>query len=336
MNPHRRAAFLVYCLFQLLWLPLTIAAYVPFVVKMVLYSRRSGASSTVLASFYPRWMQHRLGTRRDNACVHLMRVLPNVSQLGLDLLTFPTLLAHRLTGYVPTIYRYPFPEPPSMNEQPAARITFFDEALDRHLGEVEQLVILGAGLDTRPYRLPAGAGVRCFEIDAPKTQRFKQAMLARARVDVSGVTFVAVDFERDGWLQPLVAAGFDPTRRAFFIWESVTMYLGREAVEGTLRTIASTAPGSVLAFDYFSTELLKSRAPEWLYARVILNLMGEPFGTFGIDNSPPVREQVAAFLAGCGLTLEEQRNFGQESAGNRAPAGFACALVSERPEAGRG
>lgn len=327
MNLHRRAAFLVYCVFQLVWLPLTIAGYVLFVVKMILYGRRSGASSTVLASFYPRWMQHRLRTRRDDVCVRLMRVLPNVSRAGLSLLTFPTLRAHRLTGYVPKIYRYPFPEPPAMNEQPAARITFFDEALARHLGEVEQFVILGAGLDTRSYRLPAGAGVRCFEIDAPKTQRFKLAMLARARVDASGVTFVAADFERDDWFQKLVGAGFDPSKRTFFLWESVTMYLDRAAVEGTLTKIASTAPGSVIAFDYFSTELLESRAPQWLYARAILKVIGEPFGTFGIDNSPPVREKVGAFLAGCGLTLEEQRNFGQESAGNRAPAGFACAIV---------
>jgi len=50
--------------------------------QLVTFSRRMGTSATVLASLYTRYMQHRLGTRRDEPCKRLMRVLPNVSQLG--------------------------------------------------------------------------------------------------------------------------------------------------------------------------------------------------------------------------------------------------------------
>ncbi len=105
------------------------------------------------------------------------------------------------------------------------------------------------------------------------------------------------------------------------------MYLDREAVESTLRKIGRTATGSVVAFDYFSAEVIESRSLFMRYARAVINATGEPW-RFGIDNTPPVKERVAAFLESCGLALEEQRNFGPEKDGKRAMAGFATAIVS--------
>jgi methyltransferase (TIGR00027 family) len=320
-------AFAVFRSIQIVGFPSALVGYVLFVVKLIEYSRRSGVSATVLASFYTRWMQHQLGTRRDEPCAQLMTVLPNVSQPGLRLVTGPTLLAHRLTGYVPRIYRYPYEGVPPMKDQPTARTTFFDAALARHLAGIDQLVVLGAGLDTRAYRPPAGTNLRCFEVDTPRTQAFKRAMLRRAGVDTTRVIFVPADFEREGWLGELVAAGFEPDRPSFFLWEAVTMYLDRQAVERTLREIAATAPGSVVAFDYFSTDLLEDRSLFMRYARSVVSATGEPFGTFGIDSTPPVRQRVAAFLASCGLSLEEQRNFGEETGRQRAAAGFVTATV---------
>src|SRR5436190_23974718 len=119
-------------------------------------------------------MQHQLGTRRDDPCDRMMTVLPNAPYWGLRLTTAPTLLAHRVTGHVPKIYRYPYEGVPPLMHEASARTTFFDEALQRHLADIDQLVILGAGLDTRSYRLPPGARVRCFEVDTPKTQPFKR------------------------------------------------------------------------------------------------------------------------------------------------------------------
>jgi hypothetical protein len=62
------------------------------------------------------------------------------------------------------------------------------------------------------------------------------------------------------------------------------------------------------------------------YAKAVLNMVGEPW-RFGIDKTPPVRERVAAFLQSCGLSMEEQRNFGPETNDKRAMAGFATAVV---------
>jgi methyltransferase (TIGR00027 family) len=304
-----------------------VVGYVLFVGKMVLYSRHSGASQTVLASFFTRWMQHQLRLRRDVPCARLMRVLPNASPLGWHLFVAPTLLGHRLTGYVPKLYRYPYQGVPPMNDQPAARTTFYDRTLARYLPQIEQFVVLGAGLDTRSYRLPHDTPVRCFEVDTPKTQAFKREMLAKAGIDASRVTFVPADFEREDWFEKLVDAGFDPEKPSFFLWESVTMYLDRPAVESTLRKIAGTAPGSAVAFDYFSLDHLADRSLFMRYARAAVKAFGEPFGTFGLDTSPPACEQAASFVASCGLSLEEHLNIDPDSAQHHPRGGFVTATV---------
>jgi len=105
------------------------------------------------------------------------------------------------------------------------------------------------------------------------------------------------------------------------------MYLDRAAVENTLRTIAGTAFGSVVAFDYLTADFIKSRSLYLRFARAALKVTGEPW-RFGIESTPPARDQVAAFLASCGLSMSEQRNVGQERDGKHAAGGLALATVN--------
>src|SRR6266487_3642166 len=314
----------IFRLIQIAWSPIGLVGYVLLVITMILFSRTSGVSSTTLASLYTRRMQHELGTRLDEPVIRLTMVLPNVFYLALRLVTGGTLLAHRLTGYVPRIYRYPYEGDPPMAHESAARTTFFDAALARHLGGIDQLVLLGAGWDTRSYRMPKE--IHCFEVDREKTQQTKRQMLKKVGLDTTGITFVPADFMTEDWLEKLVNAGFERDKPSFFLWEAVTMYLDREAVESTLRKIAGTASGSVVAFDYFNADLIEARSLFMRYARAVTNTIGESF-RFGIESTKPSSKHVAAFLASCGLSMEEQRNFGQETARKPAMAGFTTAIV---------
>ena len=96
--------------------------------------------------------------------------------------------------------------------------------------------------------------------------------------------------------------------------------------EETLRKIAGTAKGSIVAFDYFTSEVLESKVLYMRTVRASLNSFGEPL-RFGIDSTPPSREHLAELLQSCGLTLIEQRTLGQETGGKRAWGGFAIASV---------
>jgi methyltransferase (TIGR00027 family) len=310
---------------SILLFPVSLIGYL-IVIGKGLLSGRSGVSTTAQGPLSARWVEHNLGTRKDEPANRLMMQLPSVSHLGMRLATAPTLLAHRLTGYVPRAFRYPFEgEVPEQYEAPA-RISFFDSVVDRYLAELGQFVILGAGFDTRAFRLPKEAGVRSFEVDAPKTQAVKRETLQKAGIDSTRVTFVAADFEKEDWLTRLVESGFDPGKPSLFLWEGVIMYLDKEAVQDTLRKIASTAKGSVVAFDYFTTEPLESQALYWRYGRAMTKIAGEPV-KFGIDSTPPSRERLAELLRSCGLSLGEHRTLGKETAGKRAWGGFATAIV---------
>ncbi len=318
----------VYSVISILLFPVSLLGYLIWIGRGILPGGRSGVSFTAQSPLAARWAMHLMGTRRDEPAARLIPLVPGIPPVARRLVSEPALLAHRVTGHVPKAFEYPFEGEIPKQYEAAARVTFFDQALERYLPEVEQFVLLGAGFDTRPYRLAPGTPVRSFEIDEPDTQAVKRAMLAQAGIDTSAVAFIAADFETEDWLARLVASGFDPARRTFFLWEGVIMYLDRAAIEDTLRKIAATAPGSVVAFDYFTSEALTSASFYWRMARVSTRAAGEPL-KFGIDSTPPSSERLAEFLASCGLTLREQRTLGREAQDERAWGGFAVAGVAQ-------
>lgn len=117
---------------------------------------------------------------------------------------------------------------------------------------VPQYVLLGAGLDTSPYRPGHPAQhVHTFEVDHPDTQRWKIERLRAAGVQVSDrLHHVAVDFEKDSLAERLVACGFDRAQPAFFSWLGVSYYLNRESVLDVFRFVASLPAQSQIVFDF--------------------------------------------------------------------------------------
>jgi methyltransferase (TIGR00027 family) len=148
----------------------------------------------------------------------------------------------------------------------------------------DQLVILGAGFDTRAHRLPAASAVATFEVDHPATQARKVAIVAGEGLDTRRVTYVPVDFEHDRLDTALLTAGFDTTRPAVFVWEGVTNYLTADAVDATLAVVrALAAPGSVLVFTYVHAGVIDGtvtfpEAERWVHN---VQRAGEPW-TFGL------------------------------------------------------
>ncbi|MEZ4315468.1 MAG: SAM-dependent methyltransferase, partial [Polyangiaceae bacterium] len=125
-----------------------------------------------------------------------------------------------------------------------------DAARDALSAGATQVVLLDAGLDNRAGRLAEAASARVFEIDHPDMQRYKRERLARAGGEGERV-LVPVNFEIDSLGEALERAGLSAERPSFWIWEGVTPYLTRAAVQATLRTIAErSAPGSRLAVTY--------------------------------------------------------------------------------------
>jgi methyltransferase (TIGR00027 family) len=125
-----------------------------------------------------------------------------------------------------------------------------------------QFVNLGAGLDSRAYRFQDRLkGLKTFELDFPATQEHKKKRVREVLGALPAhVIFVPIDFTKDDLGTALKRAGYQPTLKTFFLWEGVTMYLTEEAIKATLRfMMQNSAPGSVIAFDYFTRSDLPAR-----------------------------------------------------------------------------
>jgi methyltransferase (TIGR00027 family) len=196
----------------------------------------------------------------------------------------------------------------------------------------EQFVVLGAGFDTRAYRLPGLRALAVFEVDHPDTQATKRRLLERALGAVPAtLRFVACDFTRGALASAMAAAGWREPARSLILWEGVTNYLTADAVDATLRWCASAAPGSLLLFTYVHRDILER--PErfvgtpQLFAS--LERAGERF-TFGIDPG-----ELAGFLAARGFALESdvgaaefrQRYFGDAARRMRGHEFYRVALA---------
>jgi len=184
------------------------------------------------------------------------------------------------------------------------RTRFIDEHLLRAIERgATQVVILGAGFDTRGYRFEDELrGKRIFEVDHHGTQELKKQRVAEVLGSVpDNVTYVEIDFQKDGLADVLHQAGYQANAQTFFVWEGVCMYLKEEAVRETLRFVAAeSAPGSSLVLDYVCRATIEAmnRFPSLPQHRFSTH-WGEPW-IFGV---PDNREQ--EFFRECGLEQRE-------------------------------
>ena len=115
------------------------------------------------------------------------------------------------------------------------------------------VVFLGAGFDTRSYRLESilnNEDANLYEVDAAGTQANKRRTLDNARIDSSNVQFVACDFEQEDWMECLqTKSDFDNSLATAFVWEGVMMYLDIEVAMATISKVRKCGKGSCIAFD---------------------------------------------------------------------------------------
>ena len=162
-----------------------------------------------------------------------------------------------------------------------------------------QVVVLGAGYDTRAWRLDELAGCHLVEVDLPATQAVKQRRLA-GRTPVTPVGYAPADLAEDALDRALAPTGHDREQPTVWVWEAVTPYLPRRAVLATVDAIASlSAVGSRLACTVARPELVGRGSVSRLLspaARGLFAGIGEPLrSTFDDDD-------ITAVLTDAGFT----------------------------------
>jgi methyltransferase (TIGR00027 family) len=142
------------------------------------------------------------------------------------------------------------------------RTRYIDDALQVALNQgITQVVILGAGLDTRPYRLPGMQEVQVFEVDLPSVQEGKKKKILNILGKLPDrVTFIPIDFDTQSLEQVFAGSSYNPSERVIFVWEGVTQYITEDAVRQTLTFVGKSAPGSLIVFTYVLKSIIERRS----------------------------------------------------------------------------
>ena len=198
-----------------------------------------------------------------------------------------------------------------------------DDQLVSASSGIQAVVNLGAGFDTRSYRLPALAGLPVWEIDQRDNIRAKDKRLRKSLGKVpANVKLVAADFDRDDLSALLAAHDYSTGKPTFFIWEAVTQYLTEPGVRRTFDWLAQAASGSRLVFTYVRKDFLDGSnryAWETGYRQFVASKVWS-FGLYPGDS--------AAFLKGYGWRIIEDVGYDELAGKYILPTGRPLASTA--------
>jgi methyltransferase (TIGR00027 family) len=208
---------------------------------------------------------------------------------------------------------------PRTRSSGVVRTRLIDTMVQESLGNgATQLVLLGAGYDSRAYRLPLADDVTVFEVDHPSTQRAKRTRLDASGTSVDHVRFVGADFEVDNVAGRLAGAGFDEHARSTVVWEGVISYLRESAVDDNFELLSGIcSPASRLIFTYVDGRALDGSIDfeETRRWKSWVRLNGEPF-VFGFHP-----DRLESYLGQRGFILDSDRSTAEVARRYRAELG---------------
>jgi methyltransferase (TIGR00027 family) len=210
---------------------------------------------------------------------------------------------------------------PGARTSAIARTRLIDDAWSAAVRDgIRQIVILGAGFDSRAYRILASGAATIFEVDHPAMQAMKKSVLLRQLPECpANLRFAAIDFNRQSLPEVLTAAGFERTAPALFLWEGVTNYLTEEAVDGVLSYVGGCASGTRIVFTYVHRGALDGSAAFFGAPKIVADVarIGEPW-TFGFDPAEVgwyLRERSLELDADAGAAKYRRQVFGERGTG---------------------
>jgi methyltransferase (TIGR00027 family) len=190
---------------------------------------------------------------------------------------------------------------PGLSNSIVARVRFFDDFVGKMIEEgLEQLIILGAGYDSRAYRIEGLKKIRTFEVDHPSTQILKRKKI----IDILGglpdhITYVPADLERQDLGKKLLERGYNRSKKTLFLMEGILMYIRPDTVDEIFSFISmNSGNGSKILFDYHPQSVVDGNS-ELEVGRNLYNhvsQLNEPF-IFGIEP-----EDVEGFLTQRGFS----------------------------------
>jgi methyltransferase (TIGR00027 family) len=304
---------ILYIPIQIFFIPFAIIGLVDSIYKEMRKSKKLGVSFSAIKALQYRWLMHYFNTRKDPFSVAFIKKFPCESHYGMWSVMGALIVSLRLFGFPAKLGNLVEPGKETPDSTAGIRVLMFDTIMKKYVDEMEQIVIPGAGFDLIALHFTKGLEVKVFEIDQVKTLNVKVDTLNKAGIKHDWITYIPVDYANESWVDKLLEAGFDKTKKTLFLWQSVSLYLEADIVKETLMKMADLCvDGSIIAQDFYSQAFASGEYSK--EAKIFLSIierMGEP-PKFGIDMSNDPKEAVESFLKECGLKMINCIQFGEK------------------------
>jgi len=303
---------ILYIPIQIIFIPFAIIGLIDAIYKEMKKSKKLGVSFTAVQALQYRWLMHYFNTRPDPLSVAFIKKFPCESHFGLWSTFGALIISQRLFGFTTKFGKVDEPGEETIFSTPGRRLLMFDRIMEKYVDEMEQIVIPGAGFDLIALQFTKGKEVKVFELDQVKTLNVKVETLKKAGIKHDWITYIPVDYSNESWVDKLLEAGFDKTKKTLFLWQSVSLFLEVDIVKETLRKMADLCvDGSIIAQDFYSKAFISGEASKTVKRASRMIERREPW-KFGIDMSNDPKAAVESFLKECGLKITEIKQFGEK------------------------
>ncbi len=304
---------ILYIPIQIFFIPFAIFGIMDGIYMEMVKSKKLGVSFSAIKAFQYRWAMHYFNTRPDPLSIAFIKKFPCESHFCLWSIFGALIISQRLFGFITRLGRVSEPGEETLVSTASSRVLMFDKIMEKYVDEMEQIVIPGVGFDLIALHFTKGKQVKVFELDQVNTLNIKVKTLKKAGIEHDWITYIPVDYSSESWVDKLLGAGFDKTKRTLFLWQTVSMFLDADIVKETLREMADLCvDGSIIAQDFYSNAFVLGK-----YSKIanrqnsLIERMGEPM-KFGLDMSDDPKVAVESFLKECGLTMTEYIQFGEK------------------------
>ena len=304
---------ILYTLIQIIFIPFAIIGLMDAIYKEMVNSKKLGVSFSAIKALQYRWLMHYFNTRPDPISVAFTKNFPCESHFGMWSIMGPLIISQRLFGFTTRLGKLVEPGEETADSTAGIRVLMFDKVMEKYVDEMEQIVLPGAGFDLIALRFTKEKKVKVFELDQVNTLNVKVETLKKAGIEHDWITYIPVDYATESWVDNLLEAGFDKTKKTLFLWQSVSLYLEADIVKENLREMADLCvDGSIITQDFYSRAFASGEYSKMAKRYLsIIKKMGEP-AIFGIDMSNDPRAAVESFLKECGLKMTEYTQFGEK------------------------
>jgi len=304
---------ILYIPLQIIFIPFAIIGIIIAIYKEMGKSKKLGVSFSAIKALQYRWLMHYFDTRLDPLSVAFIKNFPCESHFGMWSTMGAFIISLRLFGFPAKLGKLVEPGEETADATAGIRVLMFDKIMEKYVDEMEQIVLPGVGFDLIALHYTKGKKVKVFELDQVNTLNIKVETLKKAGIKHDWITYIPVDYANESWVDKLLEAGFDKTKKTLFLWQSVSLYLEADIVKEALRKMADLCvDGSIIAQDFYSKAFALgeySKAAKKFMS--IIEKMGEQ-AKFGIDMSNDPKAAVESFLKECGLKMIEINQFGKK------------------------